>query len=266
MDTAAILDLIKETAATIITPRFRTLRDEDIAAKSEPGDLVTVADREAEAFLTDALSKAFPGALVVGEEATFTDPGLLSRLPSAAQAFVIDPIDGTRNFVRGRIEHGVMLAEVRHGRATRGWIWQPQTGRAYVVEQGAGVRLNDAPVETRRPERLPLGATSKERLHDFTGDGALSPVVSTRFACAYDYPRLLHGELDFLHYTKVCPWDHLAGCLMVTEHGGCCRTLDGVDYRAATTYPGLIAAYSPDAWQQVATVWPVTPAADSSAP
>ncbi len=266
MDTAAILDLIRETAETVINPRFRSLQDEDVDSKSSPGDLVTVADRQAEEAMTKALRTAFPKALVVGEEAAFTAPELLEQLPEAEHAFVIDPIDGTRNFVHGRIEHGVMLAELRRGEATRGWIWQPQTGRAYVTERGAGVWLNDEPIRGSHPKRPPLGATSKEGLHGFTGDGVLSPVVSTKYACAFDYPRILHGEIDFVHYTKICPWDHLAGTLMVVEQGGTARTLNGLEYNAASTGQGLLVSCSPDAWQVVRGVWPTTPTADSAAP
>ena len=196
MDTAAILELIKETAEKVINPRFRALEQADVEAKTSPDDLVTIADREAEALLASALHRIYPDALVIGEEAVFANPGLRRELPSAEHALVIDPIDGTRNFVKGRPEHGVMLAETRNGITTRGWIWQPRTGRGYVAEKGAGVRLNDEPVTSQKQDRPPLGASSKTHVQGFTGGGELSPVVRSLFACAFDYPRVLHGELD----------------------------------------------------------------------
>jgi len=140
MDTAAILELIKETAEEVINPRFRALERADVEAKTSPDDLVTIADREAEALLSSALRRIYPGALVIGEEAVFANPELRRKLPGAEHAFVIDPIDGTRNFVEGRQEHGVMLAETRNGITTRGWIWQPRTGRGYVAENLEGAR------------------------------------------------------------------------------------------------------------------------------
>lgn len=117
MDTEGILGLMQETAAEVITPRFRQLADADIDEKT-PGDFVTVADREAEAYLGRLLAAAFPDALIVGEEAAFHDKSLLRQLPNADHAFVIDPIDGTGNFVRGSDEHGVILAETRAGVTT----------------------------------------------------------------------------------------------------------------------------------------------------
>ena len=115
METEAILDLMKETAEAVINPRFRALSEEEVSAKSGPEDLVTIADKEAEAHLTEALRRIYPDALIVGEEMVFSNPELRWRIPNADHALVIDPIDGTGNFVRGRIEHGMILAETRGG-------------------------------------------------------------------------------------------------------------------------------------------------------
>lgn len=255
MDTDGILTVMQETADSIITPRFRALADADIQTKSGPGDLVTVADTLAEQELTRRLQAAFPHAVVVGEEAVFADPGLRTNLPNADQAFIIDPIDGTRNFVRGSIEHGVMIAETRGGITTRGWIWQPQTGRAYVAERGAGVRLNGGPIVRPHVDRLPLGASSKNRMQGYTADGNLSPVVRSHFACCFDYPAVLHGDIDFMVFKSVQPWDHLAGSLMLTESGGVSRTLDGRSYTLLNTSKGLLIASDVLVWMTAQQHW-----------
>lgn len=220
MDTDGILQLLKDTADEVVTPRFRALADEDIETKNGPEDYVTVADREAEEYLIRRLTDAYPDAVVVGEESVFADPDKRWQLPNADHAFIIDPIDGTRNFVRGRDQHGIMLAETRGGITTRGWIWQPQTRRAYVAERGAGVLMNGEPIVRPRTDRKPLGASSSEKLHGFDADGSLSPVVQSNFAACFDYPAVLHGDIDFMWFTSMQPWDHLAGSLMVIEQGG----------------------------------------------
>lgn len=255
MDTDAILEAMQETAAEVITPRFKALADDDVETKSGPEDFVTIADREAEDVLTARLKTAFPDALVVGEEAVFTHPSLRDQLPNADHAFIIDPIDGTRNFVRGRDEHGMILAETRGGVTTRGWIWQPETGRAYVAERGAGLRLNGEKLVADRPKRKPLGATSKKALRGWTADGALSPMTRTHFACCFDYPGLLHGEYDFLYYSSLHPWDHLAGALMVTESGGVSRTLDGMAYTVLSKSKGLLVASDVLVWMTAQQNW-----------
>ena len=240
MDTDEVTDLLRAVAAEFILPRFRALGEGDVQAKG-PGDLVTIADREAEAALTDALCAAEPGVLVVGEEASFDDPTLIDRLPAAAHAWVVDPVDGTRNFAQGSPDFGVMVAESEHGRAVRSWIWQPLHGRMFVAERGGGVRVNGEPMDAladrRRPYRVAVYGTLRRlpapRLR----------LSRARGSCAIDYPRLLAGELDALGYRSLHPWDHLPGTLMVTELGGFAG-LDGVAYAAGRPGRALFSATS----------------------
>jgi fructose-1,6-bisphosphatase/inositol monophosphatase family enzyme len=89
--------ILVEAARREIMPRFRKLARGDVREKASPGDLVTEADEAAERFICAELARAFPGAALVGEEATTRDPALLDRLAEAELAFVIDPIDGTLN-------------------------------------------------------------------------------------------------------------------------------------------------------------------------
>lgn len=216
MDAAALAQLLIDVADTLIVPRWRALGDDEVMQK-RPGDLVTVADREAEAAIADALAAAFPDALVVGEEAAFADGTILDLLPDAPHAFVIDPVDGTRNFAAGSPDFGVMLAETRHGEATRGWIWQPIRRTLYTVERGAGVTRDGTPLAPVE-RRTPWGVAGPRR---FRGHG--NPAFTftwTHGACAIDYPLLAQGGVDALVYTTVHPWDHLAGVLMVRELGG----------------------------------------------
>ncbi len=143
-----MLTLLKDVAEEVINPRFRSLAAEQIDEKN-PGDLVTVADHEAEERITAALHSAYPDALVLGEEATASDPALLERFRSADHAFTVDPVDGTKNFVHGKKDHAVMVAELRSGDVVRGWIWQPQHELAYVAERGAGAWRNGERVVAR---------------------------------------------------------------------------------------------------------------------
>ncbi|HJE51693.1 MAG TPA: inositol monophosphatase [Tessaracoccus flavescens] len=257
MDTDGILRLIHETAAEVITPRFRSLAESDIDSKRHKGDLVTVADTEAERVLTRRLKEVYPEALVLGEESVFEDPSLLKGVANADHAFIIDPIDGTGNFVRGDERYGSMLCELRGGVTTRGWIYQPQTERSYVAERGAGVRLNGEPIIRERPQRLPLGAASRKRVVGYSVDGRLSPIVPSSYACAFDYPNVLHGVIDFIAYNSLHPWDHLPGSLMVTELGGVSRTFDGLAYTVQTRSKGLLVAGDTVSWMAAQKYWPV---------
>jgi len=251
MTTEEILELLLEVAASVITPRFRALTAGEIDQKS-PGDYVTIADREAELAIAKALRSAYPDALLVGEEASFTDPSLMAALPSAEHAFVIDPVDGTRNFVNGNPDHAVMLAELKAGEVSRGWILQPEYGAAYVTERGAGVTRNGGLLQPVSRTGTPRVESSSRR---DLGDLANRPdwyVGHARFCCGVDYPRLLTGDVDALLYRKPKPWDHAAGALMMTELGAVPRLLDGSTYAPGEPYGVLLSAATEDVWHAVA--------------
>lgn len=241
MDTDAVLTLLRDVAEEVINPRFRGLADSDVSEKN-PGDLVTVADREAEVLITKALGAAYPGAVVLGEEAYAEDPALLDRYRAAEHAFTVDPVDGTRNFVKGSPDHAVMVAEVRSGETVRAWIWQPQHELAYVAERGAGAWRNG-----ERLVRPPLG----ERMRGVTARrswigralGTLSKLELTWVCCGVDYPKLVEGDADYGVYRYANPWDHAPGGLLLAEAGGFLGTFDGSPYGPQAEEPaGLVAA------------------------
>ena len=84
LGTDAVLSLVQDVAAEFVSPRFRALAEGQVMEK-RPGDLVTVADREAEVALTAALTGAYPDAVVLGEEASAADSSLLARYLAAEQ-------------------------------------------------------------------------------------------------------------------------------------------------------------------------------------
>src|SRR3954447_908968 len=98
VDTGQVLDLMKSVAAEVITPRFRSLAEGEVMEKN-PGDLVTIADREAEVVITKRLQAEYPDALIVREEAVAADPTILDGIAAADHWFTVDPVDGTKNFV-----------------------------------------------------------------------------------------------------------------------------------------------------------------------
>lgn len=240
MRTEEVADLIRDVTERLIAPRFRALADEEVIMK-RPGDVVTVADREAETALTAALLAAHPAALIVGEEATFSDPRALAGLAGADHAWVIDPVDGTRNFAAGRDDFGVMIAEVRRGETTRAWIWQPRYGDMYAAERGAGATRNGVLLPQLVAGERPWRAAAWPGMS--RSDVVGLQLRTTCGSCAIDYPALARGETDALAYRSVHPWDHLPGGLIVTEVGGLVR-LDDSDYRPGTTGRVLVAAAS----------------------
>lgn len=234
-----MLDLLKDVAAEVITPRFRALADHHVTEKN-PGDLVTIADHESEELITTALTAAYPGAVVLGEEAEANDPDLLARFAAADHGFTVDPVDGTKNFVHGSPDHAVMVAETRAGHVVRGWIWQPQHRAAYVAERGAGAWLNGEPLRVTANDGAPYLTARRAWVgRELPGLGVLGLSWA---CCGVDYPHLIAGRARALIYSRSKPWDHLPGSLLLTEAGGHLGFLDGSDFDMRKSGPGLVAA------------------------
>ncbi|MGL5406370.1 MAG: inositol monophosphatase family protein [Propionibacteriaceae bacterium] len=250
MRTNDISELLREVTATVIRPRFKALADDDIIHK-RPDDLVTVADREAEEVIAKRLQTVYPRALIVGEENAFEYPELLDGLAEAEQAFVIDPVDGTRNFVNGNDNYAVMLAELRQGIPVRSWILHPEQDNLYVAERGAGVwrdgvRIN--PIARTAPYD---GAASRAK---FVGKDShdVKSIWPSAWCCGFDYTHILEGHTDFTIYRHAKPWDHLPGKLMLHEVGGKIYTADGGQVGTKIHDSGLVAVANDEIWRAVA--------------
>jgi len=249
VDTAEVLALLQDVAAEVINPRFRALADAEVTEKN-PGDLVTIADHESEALITEALRAAYPSALILGEEAMAADPSLIEAYAEADHAFTVDPVDGTKNFVNGSPDHAVMVGEVIGGEITRGWIWQPQHETSYVAERGAGAFRNGERISAATDTGAPYRTARRQWVgRDLAGLGTLE---LTWACCGVDYPHLLAGDASALVYSRSMPWDHVPGALILTESGGAIGRHDGLAMDPQRLEGGLVAA--PDAATYAAVV------------
>ena len=222
-DVAAI---VREVSAEVIEPRWGALGQDEMSSKS-PGEVVTVADEEAEALLTARLKALWPPAAVVGEEACSARPELMEVLASE-RAWLVDPLDGTANFVDGSPDWAVMVALVENGTTLACWIWQPVTQLMYIAEFRNGAVRNGEPLpgegSSRRPSEM-RGAVLTRFLDQ--GTAALIAGNTHRFAairpgraCAgCEYPAVAEGEEDFALFWRTLPWDHAPGVLLVSETG-----------------------------------------------
>ncbi len=253
---APVESIIRRVSASIIEPRFRALTADQVIEK-RPGDVVTIADREAESALGAAFELLLPGVPVVGEEAVSADPSVLSHLDTASLAWIVDPIDGTKNFVNGSVDHAVMVALVENHRPKASWIWYPDAKVMLTATAGGGVHRNGEPVE-----RIERG----ERASDLSGvvKAGFAPqviraaikkrqagfgMVNRGRGCAgVEYADVVAGRRDFILYGFAHPWDHLPGSLMITELGGHVAHLDGAPYTPTSRQVGLLIAASAEVW------------------
>jgi fructose-1,6-bisphosphatase/inositol monophosphatase family enzyme len=249
-----VAGLLVEASQELILPRFRRLVSGDIAEKS-PGELVTAVDRDVEVFLTERLRALSPGSLVIGEEACSGDPTLLSRLDSDGDVWLVDPLDGTANFVAGSSDFGVLVALMREGRCVSSWTYLPITGALYSAELGAGAFTGGGRMQVTPERDSRLRAIIKTRF--------LPPEVRTRVLAgatslelqpqqnpaAVDYAHVCSGACDTVLYWRTLPWDHAGPALLLQEAGGVVRRPDGAEYRVSERREGLLVACSEQSWQ-----------------
>jgi fructose-1,6-bisphosphatase/inositol monophosphatase family enzyme len=252
--------ILARAAAGEILPRFRALSPDQVRQKTSAFDIVTEADEAAEAVIAAGLEQAFPGALIVGEEASERDLSLLRALGSAELAFVVDPIDGTRNFASGLPLFGVMAAMIRRGEIVAGVIHDPicrdfayavRDGGAWLErEDGARTPLRVAPpTPVDRMEGV-VGTTFLPQPLRDTVNGNLSKLAtSTWLRCAaHEYRLAAAGHCHLLFYNKLMPWDHAAGWLLHREAGGYSAHFDGTPYPPTDLAGGLICAPDEGSW------------------
>lgn len=260
----AVAEVICKTATEHVLPYFRAPDRIDVRQKTGPGDLVTAADLACERALTPALSAFLPGSVVVGEEATAADKGILTRLRGDDPVWIIDPVDGTMNFANGRRQFAVLVALALGDRTLAGWIYDPCAARSSWAVRGLGCYTDGAPV------RLALPADGAA-----VGPDHLSGAISSRFcdealgrrlrrrarklgrhlslgSAGQEYLHLIDGHIQASLYHRLMPWDHAAGVLLFEEAGGYVALVeDESPYApfAAIDRGGLLSAVNRATWR-----------------
>ena len=262
-DVSRITGILADAARTEIMPRFKSLADGDVRHKSSAFDPVTEADEAAERAISARLRASFPGALIVGEEATSADPSLLHQLEDAPLAFVVDPIDGTRNFIAGLPLFGVMAAAVVRGEVVAGVIHDPVCQDTAHALKGEGAWLSRP---GQQPKRLQVAAPAPlDRMEGIVGTHFLPEPLRTTVlnnlprlgsatwlrCSAHEYRMAAAGFCHLLFFNRLMPWDHAPGWLLHQEAGGYSAHFDGKGYKPAHTVGGLIATPDRASWELV---------------
>ncbi|MGY6661813.1 MAG: 3'(2'),5'-bisphosphate nucleotidase CysQ [Glycocaulis sp.] len=189
--------------------------------EKRPGDPVSAADMAADAFLKDTLLNARPDYGWLSEESR-AEPG------SSGRIFVVDPIDGTRAFIKGRTDFCVSLAIVENGQPIAAAICAPARGEFYTSVRGEGALCNGERLQVSRQSAI-AGAKllgDAGRLGDLRSIGAQTIHINS---VALRLALTASGQADGL--VAVRPkndWDLAAGHLLVTEAGGRLSSPDGV--------------------------------------
>jgi fructose-1,6-bisphosphatase/inositol monophosphatase family enzyme len=254
-DSQQIAAIIRKTAEIEILPLFRKLKDHEISDK-DSGEIVTAADIQAEKRLTADLVKTVAGSVAVGEEAVSDDPSIMNRLDGDHPVWIIDPLDGTRNFANGKECFAVIVAYCQGGETLAGWIYDPVNDQMFCANKGQGARVDDERLEIKKsPSIIDMTGSVSKRHFERLNKRRPSPEIPgdmIRYRCVgREYTDLTLGVLHFAEYGMLKPWDHAAGILIHTEAGGYSAfTEDRMAYQPGpTTRKHLLAAASKSEWE-----------------
>ncbi len=244
--------VLRSVADEEVLPRFRHLSRAQISEKS-PGEIVTVADRAAEAALGAALTAIVPGSVVVGEESVSTDPDVLHALAGADPVWIIDPIDGTEAYVNGNPRFTMLVALADRGRLVASWTFGPALGVLATATDGGGAFIDGvrARVRPAGPGLRDLDVVTPqprwwtERTRTQINDLCRSGIALSFFDTAgLEYLRLAAGRRAAMLVTWEHVWDHAAGLLLNAEAGGVDAAADGrsFDLTGTNALPVVVAS------------------------
>jgi len=221
-------------AATIINQAANHLELLSIETKA-PNDFVTEVDRAAEAAIVGILREAFPEHGILAEESAHSDAG---DGREAEYVWMIDPLDGTTNFIHGFPQYAISIALTRKGVPEHAVIFDPVSNELFTASRGRGAYMNDRRIRVSRCPRLGdalLGTGFPFRqfahidtyLAMFRELAQKSVGLRRAGAAALDLAYVASSRLDGFWEIGLSPWDMAAGALLIQEAGGFVADFDG---------------------------------------
>jgi len=218
-------------AGTIINRASLDLERLNVARKG-PKDYVTEVDRAAEEAIIDILRTAYPDHAILAEETG--EHGAAGGVPPDFQ-WIIDPLDGTTNFIHGFPNYAVSIALLHRGQAAHAVIYDPSRNEMFTASRGSGAFLNDRRVRVSGCTRYhdALLASHVPKSTALPADSPFSPMLADCAAArrtgsvVLDLAYVACGRLDGFCGVRLKPWDMAAGGLMVLEAGGLLSDFEG---------------------------------------
>jgi myo-inositol-1(or 4)-monophosphatase len=202
-----------------------------VTAKTR-NDFVTEVDRSAEAAIIQELRAKFPGHAILAEES--------GHHGSSDYEWVIDPLDGTTNYLHGLPQFSVSIALRYRGRLEQAVVYDPLREEMFTATRGQGAQVNDRRLRVANRSGLEgaligTGFPFRDQSHVDTYLGMLKAMmrdtagVRRPGSAALDFSYVAAGRLDGFWELALAPWDFAAGALLVSEAGGTVSDLSGGD-------------------------------------
>jgi myo-inositol-1(or 4)-monophosphatase len=239
-------------AGSLITRASLELERIPIETKS-PNDFVTDVDRGAEASIIEVLQEAFPEHAILSEETG------LSGQAQSPYRWIIDPLDGTTNFIHGLPQYAISIALEREGVLEQAVVYDVNRNEIFAASRGKGAFLNDRRIRVSKRVRLSeclIGTGFPFRANDhveaylamFRELIPKTAGIRRPGAASLDLAWVACGRLDAFWEMGLSPWDMAAGALLVQEAGGLISDFGG---ESAYLQTGDVVAGSPKVFGQL---------------
>jgi myo-inositol-1(or 4)-monophosphatase len=241
-------------ASQIINRAAQDIEHLKVTPKKQNNDFVTEVDQAAEAAIIEILREAYPDYGILAEES-----GLATDASNPDYQWVIDPLDGTTNFIHGFPQYAVSIALTCKGQPNQAVVYDMVRNELFTASKGGGAYLNDRRIRVTKRERMEqalLGTGFPFRYFEhadaylaiFREFAGRTSGIRRAGAAALDLAYVACGRLDGFWEFGVHPWDIAAGCLLITEAGGLVSDLAGGDKHLKT---GNIVAGTPKIFAQM---------------
>ncbi|MGH1403282.1 MAG: 3'(2'),5'-bisphosphate nucleotidase CysQ [Alphaproteobacteria bacterium] len=226
-------------AGDIIMPYYRGEKDIGVDVKTDESP-VTLADQEAEQYIIQELEGLFPNIQIVAEEKAAA--GDIPVLSNDEMFFLVDPLDGTKEFIHNRDEFTVNIALIQYGKPIMGVVYAPALDDIYAGIDGEGayfmssrsVALGDAQMLNIEPKTPVVAVASRSHMSDetqqFLDENGISDFISA--GSSLKFCMVASGKADiYPRFGRTMEWDTAAGDAVVRAAGGRTVTVDNVPLR-----------------------------------
>ena len=250
IDNDRIRSVLSDISKKKILPYFRNLNSNEIYFKNKK-DIFTKVDIEVENYLKKILPQFLKNSNFIGEEIFTNNPEILNYYKQNKYCWTVDPIDGTLNFIKGKKDFAVMIALTFSTRIIQSWIYKPITQEFMYAQLNNGTYLNNKKIIINNFNSISnsIGSISykywdKDLENKIKLLKSNFKKINSYGSIGCEYFDIVLGKRDFVILSKLSPWDHLAGVLVVRESGGYDSHFDNLSYKFNQKSNNLIVSSS----------------------
>jgi len=228
-----IVNILVDVNKKVVLNYFNKLTPKDIDIKSSNDDFVSVADKKSEDYISKKLSNFLDNTKIMGEETAFLDKEKFLSLLNEPLLWVIDPIDGTKNYINGNENFCSMISLVEHSFPIASFIYKPLQRQFIYAFKDIGTYIFD--VETKISTKLNLELDPFSQIIGSGGTKGIPEVFKKSIlsnlrsftkrvfvgSAGIETMMLVTNKIQFIFHGRVTPWDHSPLDLIIKEAGGC---------------------------------------------